>query len=288
MATLALRNRNVCEDFSNPSAETPMALVTRNREAKRRGLTLLELIVVLVLLIALAGIVIPLLPSMLGRSETASGATSQTETYKWIQTYEQLYFGYPRDWDALTDGTVKITYVRGGPDVVLDSGLTAEEADALSAAGITRLQLMVEAATGTTPPPPENKTFDPYQSPDFATNGLTPAAGTRLVVLTLSGQKALNQGDGITSTGKFVVFGFGKRASIVGKGVANAPVVFRDDGSKTPDKVYCRYGVVFQVANITGALERARFVGTCNFKGGGVFTSDDDLEEFYNLNQGGS
>lgn len=48
----------------------------------RRGLTLMELLVVLVILIALAGIVIPQLPSMLGRAETSSGATSQTETIK--------------------------------------------------------------------------------------------------------------------------------------------------------------------------------------------------------------
>lgn len=257
----------------------------------RRGLTLIELVVVLVILIGLAGIVIPLLPSMLGRTETASGSTNHVEVGKWIQVYEQIHFGYPKDWDALVDSsetflqldTAGKKFVRGGDNVASDTvGLTAEEADALIAAGISRLQKM----TGT----PENKTFDPYGDPDYAANGLVPSSGKKLAILTLKGQQKLGLAiDGTTSAGKFVVFGFGKRASIVGKGVANAPVVFRDDGAKTPDAVYCRYGVVFQVSNNTpGALERARFVGVCNFKGDGIYTSDDDLEEFHNLNRGGA
>jgi len=261
------------------------------RVLSRRGLTLLELVVVLVILIGLAGIVVPMLPSMLGRTETSSGATNHTEISKWVQTYEQIYLGYPKDWDSLTDigGTKKITYVRGGGGIVLDSGLTAGEADALNGAGITRLQAMVEAPTGIAPPPPNNKTFDPYTDPSYDTNKIKPAAGTKLVILTKEGQQSLGLSDGTDSPAKYVVFGFGNRASIIGKTTQNAPVVFRDDGSKTPDQVYCRYGVVFQVTNADGTtLERARFVGTCNFKGPGVFNSDADLEEFYDLNKGGA
>src|SRR5262245_49351411 len=167
--------------------------------ARRRGLTLMELLVVLVILVALAGILIPLLPSMLGRSETSSGATSQTEANKWMQTYEQLYLSYPKDWDALVDSGgnfLQAGYVRGGADVALDggTGLSAEEADALTSAGITRLQLMKAN--------PANKTFDPYGDPDYGVNGLVPAAGKKLVTLTLSGQQKLNLAiDGTTSAG---------------------------------------------------------------------------------------
>lgn len=270
-----------------------MAKLPSRSSMRRRGLTLMELLVVLVILVALAGIVIPLLPSMLGRAETASGATSQTEIAKWIQTYEQLYLSYPKDWDALVDsgGTfLQSGYVRGEIDVALDTGLTPAEAKALTDAGITRLQLMTAT--------PVNKTFNPYRDsaasvdPDYAANGLTPAENTKLVVLTPTGQRKLGLAiDGTASAGKFVVFGFGRRASLVGKTVQNVPVVFRDDGSKVPDKVYCRYGVVFQVSTSAASaipMSRARFVGVCNFKDGGIFTSDDDLQEFYDLNRGGS
>src|SRR5262245_31586503 len=181
--------------------------------AARRGLTLLELVVVLVILIGLAGILVPMLPSMLGRTETASGATNHVEIGKWIQTYEQLYQGYPKDWDALTDGTVKIAYVRGGGGVALDTtGLSADEAAALTACGITRLQKMVDGTSGSSATPPANKTFDPYDNDDYAANGLAPAAGVKLVVLTDAGKKSLNLSDGTANSGKYVVFGFGKRA----------------------------------------------------------------------------
>src|SRR5262245_40365227 len=139
-----------------------MTPYSHRSSARRRGLTLMELLVVLVILIALAGILIPLLPSMLGRAETSSGATSQTEIAKWVETYEQLYLSYPQDWDALTDASgnfLQSGYVRGGSDVQSDTtGLTAGEAAALTTCGIGRLQAMTAT--------PANKTFDPYGDPD--------------------------------------------------------------------------------------------------------------------------
>ncbi len=266
-----------------------MVVVSPRRLRARRGLTLMELVVVLVILIALAGILIPLLPSMLGRAETASGATSQTEIVKWIQTYEQLRFQYPQDWDSLTDASgtfLQTGFVRGGGEVISDSGgLSAAEAGALIGAGIGRLQAMTAT--------PANKTFDPYGNADYDLNKITPAAATKFVILDVTGQKRLGLArNGTADAGKFVVFGFGNRASIIGKTTSNAPVVFRDDGNKSPDKVYCRYGVVFQVSINDGVkvtpLDRARFVGVCNFKGDHIATSDEDLEEFYDLNRGGS
>jgi type II secretory pathway pseudopilin PulG len=257
----------------------------RPNSTARRGLTLMELIVVLVILIALAGIVVPLLPSMLGRAETATGATSQTEIAKLVQTFEQLNFKYPRDWDALMDGSgTFMTYVRGGPDIGVQTIVAGEDV-ALAAAGIDRLQLMLA-----TPP---NATFDNYGNADYALNGVAPTVGNKLVYLTVTGQKKLGLAlNGTTSSGKYVVLGFGRRSSMVGNTTANAPVVFRDSGAFSPDTVYCRYGVVFKVADLNGPIERARFVGVCNFKpratGDGIFTSDDDLDEFYDLNKGGS
>src|SRR5207245_6349560 len=77
----------------------------------RRGLTLMELVIVLVILVALAGIVIPLLPNMLTRAHTASAATNMQEVIKLIATYAQLTFAYPDGWDSLTDGANIVSYV---------------------------------------------------------------------------------------------------------------------------------------------------------------------------------
>lgn len=271
----------------------PLLSVVRRDAAARRGLTLLELVVVLVILVGLAGILVPLLPSMLGRTETSTGATNQTEILKWVQMYEQLNFAYPRDWDTLVDAKSNaiITWVKGASDIVLDTGLSQAESDALTGAGIDRLQQMAETPPGGTD---YNRTFNPYTDDDLVKNGLTVANKTQLVKLTLSGEQKLNLAlNGTLDGGKFVVFGFGRRASIVGKTVTNAPVVFRDDGQKTPDLRYNRYGVVFQVSLSTDGvtftpLQRARFVGVCNFTGGGLTVSDDDIKEFNNLNKGGA
>src|SRR5438067_1586594 len=111
------------------------------RGSARRGLTLIELIVVLVILVALAGILIPMLPNMLSRSHTATGATNNSEINKFVQTYEQLYQSYPTDLDNLAGTGAPVDYLPGGnvAGQITAGNLTAEQAKALTAAGITRL-----------------------------------------------------------------------------------------------------------------------------------------------------
>lgn len=253
------------------------------RPAVRRGLTLLELVTVLVILVALAGIVIPLLPDLVGRGETAAGATNQSEISNVIQTYQRNNLKYPEDWDALVDGNQAfMTYVRGGAHVELDgTGLTIDEALALNKAGISRLQLMSAA--------PEHMTYNPYANADKAANGLAIVSGRKLMMLSIGGQTKLNLSvTTAVSGGKFLVFGFGGRASIVRNGSENAPSAFRNDGNASPDQVYGRFGVIFQVSDAAGvALPKARFLGTCNFTATGIETSEDDLRRFHELTKRG-
>jgi type II secretory pathway pseudopilin PulG len=278
------------------------AAALRHVALRRRGLTLLELIVVLVVLIAAAGIVLPLLPNMLGRAETSSGATNIAEVSKWVQTYEMLNSLSPMDWDALVDNT-GTPYPFLDPvtigDIAVDSGLTAAEATALNSltsAPVWRLQLMNTALVA----PNTNITFSPYPTTgappvpvSAAANGLTPAAGVKLLILTPQGQQKMNfNSDGTTNAGKYLVFGFGARAQLVGQTVADAPVAFRDDGGKTPDQSYCRYGVVYKVStNASGTsipLSRGRFAGVIDFRETGIATTNNTIQEYYNLNAAGS
>jgi len=48
----------------------------------RQGLTLLELVVVMVILVALAGILVPMLPSMLGRAHAVNHSANVSEMNK--------------------------------------------------------------------------------------------------------------------------------------------------------------------------------------------------------------
>jgi type II secretory pathway pseudopilin PulG len=56
-----------------------------------RGFTLLELVVVMFILMALAAIIVPLFPSMVERAHRASQATNESEITKAVQLYQGLY-----------------------------------------------------------------------------------------------------------------------------------------------------------------------------------------------------
>ena len=251
----------------------------------RRGLTLIELIVVLVILVALAGILIPMLPNMLGRAHTASGATNNAEINKYVQTYQQLYMSYPQNLDALTDtaGTAVPDYLlnAGTPVQLSMHALTTAEASALSQSGITTLTEMQPnraALAGQSP------TFNPYTG-----NLITVAAGTNVIQVS---EDAIENVAGLvrddpTKTGDvYVVFGLGKRCTMIGKVVSDPPVHFGEGAGTTPNDSYARYGLVFRVARGNGTatpdpLERAVFIGSVAFHDNGVIGTDAHLQEYY-------
>src|SRR5262245_18662553 len=76
----------------------------RTRTHSRPGLTLMELIVVLAILVALAAIVVPLFPNLLRRAHKSTDATQTAELAKSVQMYQALYVSYPDEYDLLTDG----------------------------------------------------------------------------------------------------------------------------------------------------------------------------------------
>ena len=84
-------------------------LAARIMRRRRRGLTLMELVVVMVILIALAGILLPLFPSMLTRAHTSSTATNISEANKAVQLYYNMYSAYPNNLDNIAAGITSST-----------------------------------------------------------------------------------------------------------------------------------------------------------------------------------
>ena len=142
-------------------------LGTQNRvkQTGRRGLTLLELVVVLAILVAIGGLVVPLLGNYLHRANIASCTVNIPEMDKWIQTYVNLYSSYPDRMDNLcvaAGGLASYVQTGAGGDygasfTAVD--LTAGDAAALNDAGITTLCNIVEDAGGDW-----NPTFWPYNN----------------------------------------------------------------------------------------------------------------------------
>ena len=93
-----------------------------SRNGKRSfpaGLTLLELVVVMGILTALAAILVPLMPNLLRRADKATDATQSSELAKAIQLCQATTYGYPDQFDALVDSSGKL------PSYLPGSGTTA-------------------------------------------------------------------------------------------------------------------------------------------------------------------
>jgi prepilin-type N-terminal cleavage/methylation domain-containing protein len=258
--------------------------------ARRKGLTLLELVVVVAILAALAGILVPLLPSLMHKTHAATGATNLSEIAKAVQLYaSQRGDNYPNQLDSIVAGTKIASYVLNG-NTYMPAFLTADkliqgDVDALRGVGITTVAPMVESsATGAVNWSP---TFNPYGVAPGTTPTTTLSTAVYAAFLdpTVAAAKL-----GTTLTGsaaayaeRFVVFGLGKFATICGQGIDEAPVWYNPSEGQDPDSKYARFALVFQTAGANGALSQAKFLGVVEFAEWGAMTKDDNLSYFYSL-----
>lgn len=250
----------------------------------RRGLTLMELVVVMVILAALAGILLPLLPGMVTRAHTSTSATNVGEVAKAIQTHQAVYLSYPNNLDSLvTSSGTLVGYLPGSTAGDLTTtALTAATLDTLVDAGITTTAQMI--ATPAAPIGDFSPTFFPYGTDKTVIpTSTTLAVGTS--VASMTGVSA-NRLYGAPSGATYAVFGLGGRSSMQGKSLQEAPVHFSDASSEAPHLAYSRYGAVFQLTDGAGnPLEAARMIGICAFHGDGVVSLNDHLSEYWSANK---
>jgi len=281
--------------------------------SQRKGLTLIELVVVLTILIALAGILVPMLPSMLTRGHDASCATNLPEINKSLQTYYMLYGGYPDQCDALTDGTKMVDYLAGGTlDPLIPGGgtvtteaggqltadtLAANELAAVNAAGIQYVHTMVgTSATGATTTG-WDPTFNPYAAAQTAPTLIT--TSTKLAFFepaSNANAAAIAQHLGLSLTGKYLVLGLGQRCTLVGKGINECPVHFGDTQALNPSFGYERFAILYLVSdpgnpNATPptparTISQVQLSGVFMLADDGFEDANDHIQEFYGLGQG--
>lgn len=255
----------------------------------QRGLTLLELLAVLVILVALAGSLIPLISNVLERAHGATGADQITETNKWIQVYKLDHRRLPNDLDALVTGNdvgtpTKYAGLPGGaggtafmPLVALD----VSDVAALSAAGITE----VMDAPDTTPSEAAGGATYGYKG---GATSVTLADGMELLTLTGAHAEALGlEDDGSTTGAKYIVLGLGQSASIFGKTAFEPSVMHHDmvmpsGVAMTPITAYSFLGLVFKTKDSSGgALSSAEFKGTYMISMMGLRGAGDHVAKYY-------
>ena len=255
----------------------------------RRGLTLIELVVVMVVLIALAGILIPKLTGMVTRAHTSSSATNIGEIAKAIQFYETVNAGYPDRLDSLVTNLTtgdQFTAMAPGTDDLVAGGvtLTADTVETLEHAGIRTVTMMSDtgASSGNFAWSP---TFYPYADPTPLTTPATATLATGNILVGLQGAAASRE-FATPATATYVMFGVGKYSRLSSV-MMDAPVHFPEGPDQTPEKSYSRYLAVFQLTDAAGdALEKAVFVGVVALHDDHVSGLGAHMNEYWSTNAG--
>jgi prepilin-type N-terminal cleavage/methylation domain-containing protein len=201
----------------------------------RRGFTLIELVVVLLVLAGLAGIIVPVFQNMLVRTHGAAGASNIAETAKALQMHVAEYGVYPNLFDSLSDGT---TEIQSGFGARIDLQLVDDYLDQLNDAGITFV--VNHPTTG-------GATFFSDDT------GIELEDGVDVAVLTPDGITDLGLPAPVATnpagrdTIAYVAMGVGGSNTAIGRTMVDAGVHFPEDGTESPESTYSRFIAVFAI-----------------------------------------
>ena len=256
--------------FLNKAANSPLRL----------GLSLLELLVVLTILIALGGIVVSTLPGVLDRTQAATASANVPEIDATIRRTAMLNQGQIGNrFDSLVTGSASIDgglppYVFGS-DSFETANLSPEEILALSRIGVTEL---VPASADAI-----NATYDSHtQLPIPVSDNL------RVCILNPDLAVTLLRSDWnfeAVPEAKYVIFGLGDQSTLVGGGrraaFLEAPVHFSDARDENPKSMYSRYLLVVEISSSENGPAVARYVATAIPGSDGIRRVSKELRDYY-------
>jgi prepilin-type N-terminal cleavage/methylation domain-containing protein len=240
---------------------------TKLNPSRRLGLTLLELVVVVLILAVLAALVVPRLSGVVTQSNSAANAAVIDEVNRSVQLFETRFGKQPQGWDSLmnTNGTL---YSKLHPNVTQTADqtkpslqiatLTDMQAASLNAAGIFGFHDAVETRTDGGPS-------------DNSTQWHSIASGAKVVTLV---KVPVTTGHGSTFIDKafsidqyksnwnneYVVVGLGGPTSLKGATMSEIPLVQSANPAKYYSRVMCVYMVPGTLSTATSFT--AQFVGS--------------------------
>jgi len=261
----------------------------------RRGLTLMELVVVLTILTALAAIMVPLFPNLLRRAHKATDATQTSEVAKAVQLYHALNLGYPDEFDLMTvsSGTTPPDFLPADGGKPFGGGaqignLTADEVAALGRVGIKSGHHF--AATITTAGPGTHPTTDPYSAVVTLPTPLSTSSPVFIIDVNTTGGYPVEIRNILArdTTARFAVFGVGTRSRMVGTVIQNAPISVPQNKEFTPSTLYSRVGVIFQISGAgittgTSKTDRARFLAAAALEDDEIESTEKDTAGYYEI-----
>ncbi len=259
------------------------------RRARRLALTLLELVVVMTILIALAGILVAMFPGMLTMAHSSTDATNLPELNKIFQMHHQVQRGWPNYLDNLVSGSGLYARLPGYDEDHSDEyfleahALTHDQAHALRDAGLTHVFNLVDGVG--------DATYDCYGSGIVApvlSDAVPVNDDLTVAILRNPSDIAKFKGD---LDHVYVVFGIGQATPLVGPGgmMQDAPIHFNDAAGTRPNEAYSRFVAIFDLGEAHDDDDdghhhhhsRARFVTAAALHRGGISLPWMALQEFH-------
>jgi len=236
-----------------------------NKMARQAGMTLIELTVVLLVLIGLAGLMIPYVGGFVSKTHDSANSDSLAEVNKAIQRYDVQFMGQPNNYDSLmtkVDGSGSIyTNMMGGTGTNDYLKEVTVQGRSLAGVGIDSLYLMNDATTDATfqatvaTPASLDNDGTSYTVAALSVKGadcsmMTDAMGCVASDADLAGILGRPVSTIDTDANDYIVFGIGQDSGMVGKTISEAPVHFAKTGAMSAANKYNRILAVYSVPRI--------------------------------------
>ncbi|MEM8713499.1 MAG: type II secretion system protein [Planctomycetota bacterium] len=228
------------------------------RATRRAGLTLIELVVVLTILVALGSLLVPVIGNALTRSHVATCASNIPETTK-LLSLAALSGNYGDGWTTgvyeADDTAVNNSATSlgagfggaGGAGGLAPQPLTADDVAALQGIGMTNVfDHGVPTATG----------YDPTFETGLTTE--TIAIGTQVLTLDAAGAAAAYL-PAAAAGQKYIWLGIDRTWSLLGTLTPEPPVHFGDTEGFLPQQVYSRFGAIFRLEGDSAQFMRVSY-----------------------------
>ena len=253
---------------------------TLKKIARQQGMTLIELAVVLLVLVGLAGLTLPYVGGFIQKTHNSTSSASGADLYNALAEYQALNGGYPNNLNSLNTGGGLAQFLddsfagAGTPSSnFLSTALTSNGLASLNGAGIfyvATLNTGTSSSNGDgtfsfslsngatfTPEIPGKQLAAGTLLATDSLGGLTAAAGSTTAPYT-SISAALG-GYTVVTGHQLIVLGVGPVNSAIGKTLGSVPVHFGDQPVLQPTYTYSRFLAAFDVDQAGGS--NAKLVG---------------------------
>jgi len=232
-----------------------------NKIARQAGMTLIELTVVLLVLIGLAGLMIPYVGGFVDKTHDSANSDSLAAVNGAIQRYDVQYMGQPSNYDSLMDTSLTAgnlyTKMMGGLGTMGTNDylktVTIPGA-ALADAGITSLMVMntttADATFAATSSAAGVASGTDYKLAAINVKGSMCTMGGVDAMGCVASDAALSAilGRAVNTTNNdYVVFGIGQDSGMIGKTISEAPVHFAKTGAMSAANKYNRILAVYEI-----------------------------------------